>query len=388
MFDFEDPLMDKEKCLVSIGNLPVFVDPAQPPQKRAPFSAILGHAFNHKVELILPREVHESTWSSILGAVEPHKYARVIFPLSALLEGEFFTKYIKIGNVLMISEGRRGIDNVYTLKDGVLTLELDKATYERAGLVGKAIRSGDRKHIKSRYMVEINLRPSSMLHGKKGFERIVWAFKNVLKNSITWLFVGLSESSSLTDEADSPIKKYQPQIITPSPVETVMEKVLIPPFSSETLLPIEQRVALRDTCDELQEWLALVSLDSDRIRADDSIDPYLSRYQVPQRDECQTLDLVKITWRGLITSSWVMNLLLSVLRKCGTKSTGAGHWFGLLVSAMGKDAVDGKDGYSVIALPFKSPKLETEKDGSTEEEPSPRRQYVCWEYFGGNVASS
>lgn len=34
---------------------------------------------------------------------------------------------------------------------GVLTLELDKSTYERAGLVGKAIRSGDRKHIKSRY---------------------------------------------------------------------------------------------------------------------------------------------------------------------------------------------------------------------------------------------
>lgn len=27
-----------------------------------------------------------------------------------------------------------------------------------------------------------------MLHGKKGFERIVWAFKNVLNHSVTWLF--------------------------------------------------------------------------------------------------------------------------------------------------------------------------------------------------------
>lgn len=26
-----------------------------------------------------------------------------------------------------------------------------------------------------------------MLHGKKGFERIVWAFKNVLNQSVTWL---------------------------------------------------------------------------------------------------------------------------------------------------------------------------------------------------------
>ncbi|KAM5459973.1 putative ribonuclease P [Microsporum canis] len=118
MFDFEDPLMDQEKCFISVGKLPVFIDPTQPPQKKAPFSAILGHAFNHKVELILPREVHESAWSSISEAVQQHRYARAIFPLSALLEGEFFTKYIKIGNVLMISEGRRGVDNVYALKDG------------------------------------------------------------------------------------------------------------------------------------------------------------------------------------------------------------------------------------------------------------------------------
>ena len=27
-----------------------------------------------------------------------------------------------------------------------------------------------------------------MLHGKKGFERIVWAFRNVLNHSVTWLF--------------------------------------------------------------------------------------------------------------------------------------------------------------------------------------------------------
>ncbi|OAL69634.1 hypothetical protein A7D00_6348 [Trichophyton violaceum] len=386
MFDFEDPLMDKEKCLISIGNLPVFVDPAQPPQKRAPFSAILGHAFNHKVELIIPRHVHEAAWISILGEIKPHQYARAIFPLSGLLEGEFFTKYIKIGNVLMISEGRSGIDNVYSLKDGVLTLELDKSTYERAGLVGKAIRSGDRKHIKSRYMVEINLRPSSMLHGKKGFERISWAFKNVLNNSVTWLFTDLSEPPSLTDE-DAPIKKYHPQIITLSPAEIMMEKVLVPPFGSESLLPTEDRDALCGTCDELQEWLGLASLGSDRILASDSIDPYLSRYQVPQKDKCKTTDLVKITWRGLIPSSWVMMLLLSVLRKCGSKSISAGHWFGLLVSAMGKDAVDGKDGYSVMALPFTSAKREGENVDYKDEEPSPRRKYICWEYVGGNVAS-
>lgn len=37
-------------------------------------------------------------------------------------------------------------------------------------------------------VVEIDLRLPSMLHGKKGFDRIEHAFKNVLTNPVTWLF--------------------------------------------------------------------------------------------------------------------------------------------------------------------------------------------------------
>lgn len=44
--------------------------------------------------------------------------------------------------------------------------------------------------------VEIDLRQPSMLHGKKGFERIVWAFKNVLNRSVTWLFHDFEEPSN------------------------------------------------------------------------------------------------------------------------------------------------------------------------------------------------
>ena len=34
-----------------------------------------------------------------------------------------------------------------------------------------------------------------MLHGKKGFERIVWAFKNVLNHPVTWLFHDFTSNS-------------------------------------------------------------------------------------------------------------------------------------------------------------------------------------------------
>ncbi|EDN03609.1 predicted protein [Histoplasma mississippiense (nom. inval.)] len=48
-------------------------------------------------------------------------------PLSVLVERD----------ILLISEGRSGVDNVYTLHNGVLRLELDKNSFERAGLDGK-----------------------------------------------------------------------------------------------------------------------------------------------------------------------------------------------------------------------------------------------------------
>lgn len=50
-------------------------------------------------------------------------------------------------------------------------------------------------------VVELNLRLPSMLHGKKGFERIVWAFANVLTQSMAWLFQDLQSNSGL-DEGD------------------------------------------------------------------------------------------------------------------------------------------------------------------------------------------
>lgn len=74
----------------------------------------------------------------------------------------------------MLSEGRPGVDDRYSLKDGklvpecgcsqscavdlllilisgILRLELAKDRYERCGLVGQSIRDAGRKHIKTRY---------------------------------------------------------------------------------------------------------------------------------------------------------------------------------------------------------------------------------------------
>lgn len=38
--------------------------------------------------------------------------------LQDVLGGDFYTEYIRKGDVMMLSEGRIGIDNVYSVKDG------------------------------------------------------------------------------------------------------------------------------------------------------------------------------------------------------------------------------------------------------------------------------
>lgn len=95
-----------------------------------------------------------------------------------------------------------------------MRIELGKEVYERTGLSGRPIRGGGRKHEKERFgtregplrvvdeytkadqltVLELNFRLPSMLRGKKGFDRILWAFNNVLNDSLAWLFCDLAGS--------------------------------------------------------------------------------------------------------------------------------------------------------------------------------------------------
>ncbi|KAL8865661.1 MAG: hypothetical protein Q9198_009217, partial [Flavoplaca austrocitrina] len=82
------------------------------------------------VHVVFPEELYESVWNDVFNKLQNLEYSRVIMPLSALLEGDFFNAYIK---------------------SGLLRLEIPKDLYERAGLVGQAIRDVGRKHMKTRY---------------------------------------------------------------------------------------------------------------------------------------------------------------------------------------------------------------------------------------------
>ncbi|KAL2001639.1 hypothetical protein VTN02DRAFT_1497 [Thermoascus thermophilus] len=395
--DFHDEASQREKCYTTLGPLPAFVDPKQPPGKRSPFSAILGHPFVHTTELILPEEIHRVVWSSIESKIKGLRYARVIMPLSALLEGDFFNTYIRTGDVLLISEGRSGVDDVFSLHNGILRLELGKESFERTGLTGKPIRGGGRKHAKERYLVEINLRLPSMLHGKKGFERIVWAFKNALTDSVTWLFYDLAPEPSYTDP-DKPLRVHHPQVVDCAPVQVTHRDALTPPLNARDLREATSEDDVQAYCNELSEWLALVSLDSPRVSADDDVDPYLSRYVVPCVDDAKPSALVSVKWHGLIPSQWIMQLFIVLLREISPRTAGPHAWFALSSHALGRDAVDGKDGYTILSLPSagsengeqgKAPDAAEETERSEEgKRERHHRRFICWEFVGAALSYS
>ena len=176
--------------------------------------------------------------------------------------------------------------------------------------------------------MELNLRSPSLLHGKKGFERIVWAFKNVLNHSMTWLFhdfnsehgetiaVAKSLDNKIIDcsiaARDVPITKHYPVTKECSPQQKTTERVRVPNLSAPRTS--DYKDDFEEWALETYEWLSLVAMESPRILSEDTIDPFLSRYQVPQSDSGKAFTMVTLTWTGFIPAFWIKNLMVFLSR--------------------------------------------------------------------------
>ncbi|EED24274.1 ribonuclease P protein subunit p40, putative [Talaromyces stipitatus ATCC 10500] len=375
MLDFAEGASAHEKSYITIGPIPEAVDPQELHSKKAPFSTISHHSLVHTIELILPKDVYTAIWSSIREKLGRPRYIQVIMPLITLLEGDFFNDFVKPGSVLILSEGRPGVDDVFSLEQGILTLQMSRDKYERTGLTGKPIRSGGRKHEKERFAIEIDLRQPSMLHGKKGFERIIWACRNVLNASVTWLLICDAVSQNSLDKAAAALQKYQPRILDCEFEEIAHPVVRVPPLSMDEVRSQSSLAALEDYCNEVSEWLGLVSLQSPRISVDDVIDPYLSRYAVPQSEstQLQSTALVILRWQGVMGSRWINQLLVSYLLQRELRTDRLSVWSALSASAFPRVAVENKDGYTILSL-----RESAETKGSS---------FVAWEFIGASLST-
>ncbi|KAI9731668.1 MAG: hypothetical protein M1818_007798 [Claussenomyces sp. TS43310] len=296
------------------------LDPKQPPIKKRPYASILAIPYVYKIQLLLPKELYELVRDQLSTIFKSPRYSRVILSLSALVDGEFFNEYVKTGNVLMLSEGQHGVDNVYSMRNGLLTLALDKESYERAGLVGRPDGVKGKRGTRTRWIVEIDLRLPSMVHGKKAFDRMVYAFKNVLKSPVTWLFADLSSQAPSPD----PMEAHFPNVVNCEPQISPNIKISMPRLEppSDPGAPDDDDFGEHSV--NLYEWLSLIALESPRVTIDDQIDAYLSRYAPPESRSAEPViaEVVKVTWTGFISASWAHNVFVQTLIVATSKT-----WF-------------------------------------------------------------
>ncbi|RYP61511.1 hypothetical protein DL769_007667 [Monosporascus sp. CRB-8-3] len=294
MLSFPKPsIYQSPKCFVTYGTMG-HPDPKQLPVKGKPWSALLARDFVHEdlVQVVKDKIARESRLTPT--------YSRVIMALGQILEGDFFTEYIKI----------------------------DKETYERAGLVGKPYGVKGQRGLGPRWVVEFDLRSPSMLHGKKGFDRLAYACKNVLNKPTTWLFCNLA-----TNPSPDPLAKHYPVRYTSVPGFDEDLAVAIPPLTPPpTVLERSNRLELDEYATDVYEWLSLIRLRSPRILASDKIDPYLSTYAVPGGAE-DVIEgrLCKVSWEGFIPSTWTRQLLADIILALPSKS-----WFSLSATTSAK----------------------------------------------------
>jgi ribonuclease P/MRP protein subunit RPP40 len=97
LFDFDSADRRNPKTQVHVGQLPAYIDPKQPPTKKTPWRTINEVPFLQSVNLVLPQELYDVIWDKIEDESKKAGYAKVIMKLQDVLDGAFFTEYIKKG---------------------------------------------------------------------------------------------------------------------------------------------------------------------------------------------------------------------------------------------------------------------------------------------------
>ena len=111
---------------------------------------------------------------------------------------------------------------------------------------------------------------------------------------------------------DLPIAKHHPVTKACLPQLTTTEGVRVPFLSPAPGSDCGDD--FEDWALETYEWLSLVALKSPRIIFNDAIDPFLSRYQVPDCESGKIFNMVALTWTGFIPASWIMQLFMCLSR--------------------------------------------------------------------------
>ncbi|ETN45391.1 uncharacterized protein HMPREF1541_09222 [Cyphellophora europaea CBS 101466] len=343
------------KLHLTNGTLPPYISANHPPTQKPPFRQVHDSPFVATTTLLLPDDLYASLIFSpkFPPALLRPRHAKLHLSLLDILSEPVLTHIQTPGtHLLLLSEGTPGVDDMYSLRDGVLRLDLGRERYERVGLQGRAVAGGGRKHVKERYVVEADLRGLGMRAGKKGFERWRWAAREILTERRTWLgLVGMGG-----EEGEGVLEGLGAEWREGEGEGRVERDVRVP----VGLLTGKRSLGNLEVDEEdvwgLVEWADLVALGSPRVKDSDRVDEFVSRYELPEKESSDTVvGKVRILrWTGLLSSQWVLSLLMELVRASRVQKTRGPHWMALSVAGHQLEAVGNLDGYTIFLQPDES----------------------------------
>ncbi|RIA99709.1 ribonuclease P 40kDa subunit-domain-containing protein [Glomus cerebriforme] len=266
---------------------------------------ILNHPFNNHLEIFFPSIISSEKITNLFS--KEFFYYKVDLPLSWFIERSFIQDYVKSGCVVALSL-TEGIDitNVIALDSlGTLILNLTKDTYEELGLDGKPTEFGPSKQ---RFVVQINLKEKSLIPGKKGYERIKWCFNNTLTKKFTFLISFIKSDTKQSSEIDFPSSFNAKKILGKFDFNNIFDHILIPDL--KIIKNISNESQWRLDAIEIYDWIGLVSIQAQRIKSHDQVDPYISVYKPPEPYSDGNGSFIKCA--GFIPSSTIKELFDSV----------------------------------------------------------------------------
>lgn len=322
---------------------------------------IENHNFPKHVQFTFPSKYSNLIRSHFSNNEKTSYFYRIECTLGdILLAPGFISNYIKSNSCLVITETQLDHEDVYAISNGCLHLSLQRDTFKRAGLSNVKFTKPDPRGLgSSSYRIKYDLRSPTLVTGNPTYDRLKWALQNTLideekdvhtfaistlnqqgmpiemKNDLALYFHNLAKKRGVLFEAYDLIpeiyernKRAVPDMKIPdltfgavdftidnktqshdSPEisnqhDTDKKSASTPMvFAKETAREIIQEWALN-----INDWLALISLDSDRSLFNDTIDSHLSSYELLDKDE-ESQDITVIEYSGgLISPAYIYKL--------------------------------------------------------------------------------
>lgn len=197
--------------------------------------------------------------------------------------------------------------------------------------------------MRERFVVEFDLRSAAMREGKKGFERLRLAAREVFGGRRAWLGVvrggaGREVFEGLAPEWRGGVALERGDGAWKVPVG---------------LLTGREGLADEEDAWALVEWADLVALGSSRVMDGDLVDEFVSRYEVPGDADGATVvgGVTVLRWAGLLSNRWVLDLLMELARVSRIQRSGMQQWAVLSVAGHQTEAVGNVDGYLIFLQP-------------------------------------